>query len=93
MVTSAINRNDQTRGCEMAERLRLTRERDEALERAAEMTFQAADAQLKHEAATRDLARRTRERDEARNFAKRMRDKAHTSEPYPWLKTEPEAQP
>ena len=29
MVTSAINRNDQTRGCEMAERQRLTRERDE----------------------------------------------------------------
>ena len=36
---------------------------------------------------TDEVSRLTRERDEARNFARKLRSKAHTSEPYPWLKT------
>jgi hypothetical protein len=49
------NRRDQTPTCATAERSRLTRERDEAREYMAQMTFEAAEAQLKHEAAVKEL--------------------------------------
>lgn len=72
ITASDLNRDDQTPQCITAEVARLTRERDEARERAAEMTFQAADAQLKHEAATRDLASVTKERDDWKRVAEGM---------------------
>jgi hypothetical protein len=101
MVVAKHTRHDQTTQCVEAEVARLTKKRDE-LQRWKDEQL-AVEAQWDPQAVARVLGlplgvsvraeilpgirKLAAERDEARNFARKMRSKAHTSEPYPWLKT------
>lgn len=74
--------------CATAERERMTRERD-ALRVHCTIADQCLDEMYgivsRYADALDRVKRLEEERDEARNFARELRGKAHTSRPYPWL--------